>query len=186
MLDAKEERSINFNIFGPEEYGLYKGSILVNDIIVPISIQIGEALFDINLEIPEHSKVISSKEGLSVLLTLIPAEGRFTGDVVLNYTIKNFDGGIFLNEKETMYVDSIKSFKKDFSLVGIESGDYYLETQLIYTQGIAVASDSFKVRNFDKFRVISIILWIIFINFIILLLALIFYFLIKRLIKRDD
>ena len=68
-------------------------------------------------------------------------------DVTLNYVIKDFSGIVHLTESETLAILDQKSISKEFHTEELVPGDYVLGTELIYADGVAVASSQFKVKS---------------------------------------
>ena len=68
-------------------------------------------------------------------------------DVTLHYEIKDFSGNTYMKESETLAVYDQKSINKEFNTEQLPPGDYVLGVELKYSDGVAVASSQFKVRE---------------------------------------
>jgi len=68
-------------------------------------------------------------------------------DVTLNYVVKDFEGVVHLTESETIAVENQKSIIKEFPTSELPPGDYVLGVELLYPDGVAVASSQFKIKG---------------------------------------
>ncbi len=148
-LNAGESKTINIRISAPELPGIYVGKILVNGQVIPISVSVStkELLFDVGVVIPDNHKKIRVGDKLESQITLIPMGEDPRLDITIEYTIRDFDGRVFLTESETMLVEGQKTFKKSFATQNLPEGNYVLGVELTYINGVAVSSSNFEIRG---------------------------------------
>jgi hypothetical protein len=160
VLAGNSQKTIGFDIIAPSIPGIYTGKILVNneEILVNMEANQKEALLDAQISVKENSKIVKSgKLNTAVVLTPLGFEGESLG-VTLNYVIKDFENKIVLSESETLNINGLTNFNKEFSLKELPSGDYIVGLELIYSNGlIVVTSDDFKLESSKS----SYRLWII-------------------------
>jgi len=151
-LGGYEKKIIIARIVAPELAGIYEGIIEVNDgekqeIKVAINVNKKELLFDAKITIPWDYRLVKQGSNLESQIDLIPMVDDARFDVTTNYIIKNFEGKSFLKESETFLIDGQKSFNKEFMTNTLPLGEYVLELELIYPNGVAVSHSSFEVRE---------------------------------------
>jgi hypothetical protein len=98
-------------------------------------------------------KTIEPSEILSSQIDLLQMGIKEKMDVTLNYIIKDFSGKVYLSETETIAVENQKTIEKEFYTDGFPEGDYVLGVELIYPDGIAVASSHFKIAGKIPFQI---------------------------------
>ena len=133
-------------------------------------------------------KIMNSGKNLKAQVDLLQAGIKEKMDVTLNYIIKDFSGKTYLTESETIAVFDQKSILKEFHTKEMPSGDYVLGIELIYPNGVAVASSQFKIKEPLKIEkkdwiLISLIFILAFI-FIMIFLAIKKYKRIEKQIKK--
>ena len=151
--------------------------------MVTLNIKTKLLLFDSNIAVLNKDYLVAKNEKLKTKVTLIPLGDKERMDVFLNYTIRDYNGKIYITQSETVLVDSQIDFKKDFDIGLLPLGDYIVGLELVYPGGVAPSSAHFEIVEqtpggfFGKliFWLIALIL-LVFIGIIILL--------IKR--KRDE
>jgi hypothetical protein len=152
-IPAGEKRKIEFRLTPPKEPGIYTGKIIVKsgsfrqEIPVIINVRTEKSLFDITVLIPPIMRTLSQNSNLEAQIDLMQMGIREKMDVTLSYVIKDFDGVVHLTESETIAVEDQKSFTKEFSTSELPPGDYVLGVELIYPEGVAVASSQFKIKG---------------------------------------
>ena len=99
-------------------------------------------------------------------------------NVTLNYLIKDFSGKTYLTESETITVYRQKSLSKEFYTKDIPSGNYVLGVELIYPDGVAVASSQFKIK--EKLKIGKKELILISLIFVLIFIAIAIYLATKR------
>jgi len=147
-LKPKEEKTIQFDIYGIERQEILIGKIKLNyktfvkEILVSINPQSKETLFDVFIDI--FKKKLSNKEKLKSQLNIIPV-GEKGVDAIVKYSIHDFNREAYFEESKTFYVD--KEFReiKEFDLDKFDSGDYLLSVEINYLGGFASASSQFEV-----------------------------------------
>ena len=173
-LSPKEKKKLEFRIHAPKQTGIYTGKIVVSsgstkkEIFVIINVKTEKSLFDITLLIPRFMRTMSIGENLNVQVDLLQMGIREKMDVTLNYVIKDFSGNIHLTESETIAVKDQKSINKEFHTEAFAPGDYVVGVELIYPDGVAVASSQFKIKEkldigTSQIVMISLILIVVFV-----------------------
>ena len=156
-INPGESRNVEFEVTAPREPGIYTGKILVisgsktEEILVVINVKTEKSLFDITIIIPQVMKSMNPGSDLEAQITLLEMGLLEEIDVTLNYIIKDFSGNLLLTESETIAVYDQKVLQKEFETSSLPLGDYVLGVELIYPDGVAVASSQFKVQ--EKFRI---------------------------------
>ncbi len=113
-----------------------------------------EALFDIQITIPDDYKIIYPGDELltSIRLVNLGSEGRV--DVFLDYWITDSEQNVILKKKETVAVETQANFVRTFDISkNIKPGKYHLYAKITYADGReAVAEHSFDVikKQIDK------------------------------------
>lgn len=177
-LGPRESTNIEFTILAPSEPGLYAGKIIVatgttkKEILVSVNVNSGKSLYDIIVTIPKELKTISLGENLEAQIDLLQAGLKKSMDVTLNYIIKDYDGNIYLKESETIQVYDKKTHTKEFHTAELVEGNYVLGVELIYPDGVAVASSQFRIgENLFITRERIVLAGLIFAFLIVVMLA---------------
>lgn len=163
ILGSKERKDFEFKVIAPEKAGIYTGKIIINGetVLVKIDVNTKELLFDVIITIPKEFKAIKVGGKLESQINLIPMGDEPRLDVTLNYIIKDFDERTFLIESDTFLIEDQKIIKKEFLTANFVPGDYVLAMELIYPNGVAVSSTTFKVKEkIINYKTILIILGI--------------------------
>ena len=165
---AGETKEVELKIVSPKETGIYAGKLIIKGegktkvVNIIINVKTDKSLFDITLTVPKSMKVMNPGNNFTAQIDLIQMGIREKIDVTLNYVIKDFDGNTYLQESETIAVLEQKSIQKEFYTENILVGDYVFGVELIYPDGVAVASSQFKVKNkvelLEKENMITIII----------------------------
>tara|TARA_B100000315_G_C14542855_1_gene571790 strand:+ start:1 stop:1080 length:1080 start_codon:yes stop_codon:yes gene_type:complete len=152
-IPPKESKTIEFKISAINEVGIYPGKIIVTsgstskEVLVIINVETEVSLFDIKILIPRYMKVIVPNTNLKAQVDLIQMGLKEKIDVTLNYVIKDFVGNVYLKESETLAVYDQKSIDKEFYTQEFSPNDYVLGVELIYPDGVVVASSQFKIQE---------------------------------------
>jgi hypothetical protein len=153
-LEAGESKDLKFRVSAPAEAGVYVGKIIITsngaskETSVIINVKTEKSLFDITLSILNPSKKLVPGEILSVQYDLLQMGIREKMDVTLKYEIKDFSGKVYVTQSETIAVENQKTLTKEFpETAELPEGEYVLATQLIYADGVAVASSQFKIES---------------------------------------
>ena len=148
-----EKEKIEFRLTPPKETGIYTGKIIVRsgsfkqEIPVTINIKTEKSLFDITVLIPSFMKSLDQNSNLEAQIDLLQMGIKEKMDVTLNYVVKDFEGVVHLTESETIAVENQKSIIKEFPTSELPPGDYVLGVELLYPDGVAVASSQFKIKG---------------------------------------
>jgi Concanavalin A-like lectin/glucanases superfamily len=152
-LGPEESKDISFRLTPPKETGIYAGKIIISTgsyrevILVTINVKTEKSLFDVIMSVINEDKRMRDGENMSVQIDLLQMGIREKMDVTLEYVLKDFDGKTYFTESETIAVDTQKTLMKDFIFSHIPNGDYVLGVQLIYPDGVAVASSQVKIGD---------------------------------------
>jgi len=180
-IEPGETKGVEFKISSPKEPGIYTGKIIIKngisqrEVLVTINVKTEKSLFDITLAIPESLKILLTGQNLISKIDLIQMGAKEKIDVTLKYSIKDFEGQTYLQESETLAVTDQKSLEKEFYTPELPAGQYVLGTELIYPDGVAVASTHFVVQErgvkFGKEEIllVSLILVLVLVSLIIFL-----------------
>jgi hypothetical protein len=181
-LEGGESGVFDFKITPLSETGIYTGKIIITggsmskEIPVIINIRTEKSLYDLILTIPRSMKVIDSDENLFVQIDLLQMGIREKMDVTLNYVIKDYSGKVYLVESETIAVENQKTHEKEFHTQDLPDGEYVLGVELIYPDGVAVASSQFRVGKdmgiisnigFAKILILGALIFVLVIVFLI-------------------
>ncbi|MDD5012397.1 MAG: LamG domain-containing protein [Candidatus Nanoarchaeia archaeon] len=152
-IAPKSSDKFDFKINSPSVAGIYTGKIIISsgyqqkEVLVTLNIKTEKSLYDVTITIPKSMKTIEPSETLSSQIDLLQMGRKEKMDVTVTYIIKDFNGKIYLSETETIAVENQKTLEKDFNTEEFPEGDYVLGVELIYPDGIAVASSHFKVMG---------------------------------------
>lgn len=152
-LQGKEKGKAVFKIVAPKETGVYAGKVVVKSgsttktLLISINVKTKKSLYDLTVLISENLKTMKLGDTLTAQIGLLQAGRKESMDVTLKYLIKDFDGETYLSESETIQVYDQKSFDREFYTGEFLSGDYVLGVELIYPDGVAVASSQFKIKE---------------------------------------
>jgi len=177
-LAAYESKQIPFRIHAPSEPGVYAGKInlkfsgIIKSLNLILNVITEKSLFDITLKIPQLMKTMSVGTNLKVHINMIQMGLREKMDVTLNYVIKDFEGNVYLSESETIAVFEKADIEKEFYTENFATGDYVVGVELIYLDGVAVASSHFKIKDGFSFDNLS---WIISAVAVIVVLSFVFF-----------
>jgi len=177
-IAAGQTASVGLRITPPPETGIYPGKIIVTsgttrkELPVIINVKSGKSLFDITLTIPRNMRTMLAGKNLMSQIDLLQMGIKEKMDVTLNYVIKDFSGNVYLIESETIAVLDQKSLNKEFHTEEFETGEYVLGAELIYPDGVAVASSQFKIKDRIEFTpntmIMSILATAVIIVFIVI------------------
>jgi len=184
-LAPGQSKNVRILFMAPPETGITAGKLYVagHEILVSVNTRTKELLFDAMVAIPDYSKSMKLGGKLDAKISLIPMGEDPRVDVTLNYLIKDFNGNIYLEESETILVESQKDFNKQFLLGNLPVGNYLVGLEVVYPNGVATSSSQFEVVEklpFFNLRNITIMLGI----GVFILIVLVIFFMIKYLKKR--
>ncbi len=152
-LLAGESKKIELKIVSPEETGIFAGKLIIKgegttkSVNIVVNTKTEKSLFDVTMTIPKIMKVIKQGKNLDAQIDLLQMGLKEKMDVTLNYIIKDFEGNTYLKESETLAVSEQITIQKEFHSANIPTGDYVLGVEVIYPDGVAVASSQFKIEE---------------------------------------
>jgi len=146
-LAPNETKEIIIRINAPDKAGIQTGKILVNnqEILVSIDVSTDRTLLSADLDV--FSNEINMGENLKVQFSLNQIGKESSENVNINYIIKDFEGEVFLEENETIFIIGQKTFIKEFSTENLSPGDYIIGIEIIYEGEIITSSSSFKINQ---------------------------------------
>lgn len=185
-LESGESKQITLDFFSDISVApdLYLGKIIIDngvarkEILVSIEVVSSNALFDVEISIPEKFK-IAEPGGILLATISLSSKGRAGRvDATMEYYIKDESGKVVLASANTLAVDTQLGFVKEFSIPEtLSSGRYILYVKAVYEGQIASASAWFDIGN-KPLRTAEIIIYLV-IGFIMILLLFILYALAK-------
>ena len=154
-LASGESRNITLDFIAPENTipDTYLGSLIVisdfeeNELLIALSVQEKNPLFDVTIEIPEEFQTIAPGKTLlsEVKLYNLGALGRV--DAVLTYEIIDRDGHILFASEETLAIETQASFtKRTLIPENTPEGSYILKVKVSYAESAATSSAWFAVK----------------------------------------
>ncbi|MBT7568186.1 hypothetical protein HN630_04745, partial [archaeon] len=156
-IAAGKSEVFEFDVNVPEEVGIYVGKLVfkagykILEVPFVLNANPEKSLFDIGVDIPDEYKRIDEGEKLKVQITLLQAALQEQMDVTLDYVIKDYDGGVYLRESETVAVFAQKSFTKEFQVHEFPEGKYIIGATVTYPDGsaelVATASSQFDINQ---------------------------------------
>ncbi len=146
-LGSFESKNFSVTFVALSQPGTFVGKIKIGgkEILVSFDVKSKLLLFDSNIVILNNDYIVKQGKELKTEVTLTPLGDRERLDVTLNYAIKNFEGKVFLTKSETFLIEDKKTFKLNFDTGLLPLGDYVIELELVYPNGVATSSASFKV-----------------------------------------
>ncbi len=174
-LQPGELRSITFNLV-PTESGIFTGTIKlyygneVYNLPAAINVQSEKSLFDINVNL--YQKKINPGDTIIGQIFLLQAGFQQKEDVTLNYVVKDFYGNTMLVETDTIAVFEQALFNKELDTSSLPTGDYVYGAEVVYSGGVATASEQFAVVDEDLSEsewILTLTLVFVFIVFIIII-----------------
>ncbi len=103
------------------------------------------ALFDIKLSVPEKYRLISLGEDVSIVIELINFGETEKTNVSISYIITNSEGDVVLIEHEKKVVETQMSYLKTIDLPSLQSGNYKLFVEILYSNTSAIANGEFNI-----------------------------------------
>lgn len=152
-LESNSEKLLTISIISPKDPGIYTGKIVFSSgnkkLEVPFAINVNSelSLFDISIDVPPNFKSINIGNKINSQITLVQAGLQQNVDVLMRYSIKDFNGRIYSEETETIAVFKQKTFTHQFDTSKLAAGDYLVGAEVIYSGGVATGSSQFKVLS---------------------------------------
>lgn len=146
-LGSRASKNFDVIFVALEDTGVFTGKIKVGDkeILVILNVKSKLLLFDSNIVILNKNYLVKQGDKLRTEVTLIPLGDKERLDVTLNYVIKDFNDKVFLTKSETLLIEDKKTFGLNFDTGLLPLGDYVIALELIYPNGVATSSASFKI-----------------------------------------
>lgn len=189
-LSPGESKIVVLDFFSVEQNpaNLYLGKILINfnnlqkEILVSINVNSKDSLFDVGIKIPNKNKKVAPGDEFNFIVDFTNMGALKRTDVLLNYSIVDFNGKVIFSNSNTVAVETKASYSETIQIPdGLPEGRYFLYVRADYDNKTASASQEFEISTKRiTFNFTEILLIII----IFLLLILIVLFLIKGI--RDN
>lgn len=160
-LQAIEEKTIDIKI-GPAEKGLLTGKILFTsgvysqEVPVVIDVKSRNFLFDVSVMIPSLYKRVVAGTEIPLEINLQQVANPVKVDVSVNYIVKDFSGVVYLDEHETIFVDSSKEYIKKLSTAGLPLGKYIAGIEVQYPGAFATSSSQFEIITKEEAEISKI------------------------------
>ena len=188
ILGAKESKSFSMDFVVRDDtlVNLYLGKIiLTNDnnheqteLLTVIEVVSEGALLDVTVDIqPEYKFVSPGSDVLAKIALFNVKADSLRRDIVVDYIIENADREQILTDRETVSVETQTSWIRRFTIPkGTSNGKYVLYVKTTTFEGkIASATDTFEVVSTK-----TEIMYIFLIFLVIIILAVVVYFTVKR------
>lgn len=180
-LAAGETKSMQVIFVSTDEMGIFTGTISIDGVSIPVSLNVGNVLFDSNIVVLNTNYKVSQGSDLRTRVTLIPMGDSERMDVTLNYVIKDYAGKVYLTQSETVLVENKMNFRKNFGTGGLPLGKYIVGLELVYSGGVAPSSAHFEIVETTAGDFLGkIILILIFLIIVIAIIIIILIILKKR------
>lgn len=153
-LEPYEEKTLTlaFTASETESAKVYTGKMIIKSDTTqktaPVVIEVEErkALFDIKVKLPQEFKTIEQGKEVEVEIIIYNLGDLMPVDVVITYSIKDFDGHIINLRHETLAVEEQKRITRQLLVPGDLKPDSYLFDALLeYEDQKATSSDIFEV-----------------------------------------
>ncbi|MEK6984159.1 MAG: hypothetical protein AABX33_06305 [Nanoarchaeota archaeon] len=154
-LNLNEEKKVKlvFKAMHNEKPDIYTGKIRFKspskeeEIDTLIEVDSAEPLFDVDIEVLPKTKEIFPGEELLLDISLFNVRGFGRVDVVVEYSMKDFNGNVLATEHETLAVETqAKLTRKVLVPSDIQPGTYAVYAKVIYGNSIGTSSDLFEVK----------------------------------------
>lgn len=183
-----EQKTFNAIFVAPGVPGTYTGSLFVDGVTIPVALNVKTKLllFDSNIVVLNEDYQVHQGSDLQTQVTLIPMGDPERLDVTLRYSIKDYKGKIYLTKSETLLVERLTQFKRSFDTGALPLGDYIVNLELVYSNGVAPSSAHFEVIEPLPTNIFAIIVLILIALIILILLIIIIIILYRRLKEEDE
>jgi len=182
VISPGETKIIILSILSPDT-GVFTGTLKIETpqqrktIPVTIEVESQEVLFDLSIDL--DPKDLFPSEKLTVLATLFNLYEAGLLDVTIDYSIKDFNNNIILEDTDIVTIQNQATFSKTFTIPpNTEPGEYILITQAKYVESVGTASESFTVKKLEIPKKSNYLLYIII--FIILILIILAFLLLRK------
>jgi len=154
-LNPDEYQIINLVFGAPEDLkpDVYTGEIRLKSGTIEkiigtiIEVESAKPLFDVDVEVlPEYRSVLAGEE-IFIDVSLFNVRGFGRVDVILEYSIKDFEGNLLAKEEETVAVETQAKFVRElFVPSDTIPGDYVATVKVTFDDSVGISSDVFEVR----------------------------------------
>ncbi|MBI2134826.1 hypothetical protein HYU09_02470 [Candidatus Woesearchaeota archaeon] len=154
-LNPGEEQTINM-VFGAGEDlqpDIYTGYIRVKSgskektVNTIVEVDSAKPLFDVDVEVLPEYKSIFPGEDIFIEVSLFNVRGFGRVDVVLEYSIKDFEGNVAAKEEETVAVETEAKFVREMlAPSSLGPGTYVASVKVTFENSIGIGSDVFEVK----------------------------------------
>ena len=188
VLQPDEQETINLSFKAEEDFtpDVYPREITITGagtstiIFTIIEIESAKPLFDVDVEVLPEYKIILPGSDIFLEVSLFNVRGFGRVDVILEYSIRDFQGKIWAMEEETVAVETQAKFTREILVPSdIPPGTYVSTVRVIFEDSVGISSDLFEVRakairlypivikDFTFFLLLGIIVVIIITAFVI-------------------
>src|SRR3989344_3892635 len=183
-LQPDEEKVIYLNFISNNstEPNVYTGNIEVKtpyktkQVPVIATIKSEKILFDVSLDIPIDYKEVLAGEELVFQITLFNLGEKEKSDVELEYIVKNFQGELIVEQKETVTLENQDSFSRTIKLPKeIPSGDYVAIVQAKYQNSVGSSSVMFHVSEKESLKFVKNKYFFVILIVVVLLILIVFF-----------
>jgi hypothetical protein len=182
-----ETKEFSVDFISPLEEKDISGNIIIDGKTIPVFIHVtsNPLWFDSNIIVLNRNYQVSRGEKLRTRVELIPMGEPSRLDVTLNYIIRDALGKIYLTKSETLLIEQKMNIDREFSTGMLPIGNYIIDLQLIYPNGVAPSSAHFEVVKMNLGSFFGTLLFFIIFG-ILLIMILILIILIKRRKKKEE
>lgn len=155
QLAPNEEHDLEllFEATKAQKPDVYVGGISISsdgikkEILAIIELESGSPLFDVDVEVLPQSKKVFPGDEIFIELSLFNVRGFGSGDVNLEYTIKDIKGDIVASETETITVQTTNTFSRKLALpADLRPGSYAVVVKVTYEDLVGTSSDVLDVE----------------------------------------
>ena len=153
VIPAKGAFDLDAVFYALSEPGIFTGKIKIGsrDVLVTLNVKTQLLLFDSNIVVLNPGFKVAQRGSLKTLVTLTPLGDPEGLDMTLNFSIKDYDGKVYLIKSETLTVEGAAELKRNFDIGSLSLGDYVIGLEFTYPNGAAPSSAQFKVVRKDIF-----------------------------------
>ncbi len=158
---------------------IFMGGGLKREVFIALEIESKESLFDVKTTIPNKFSIIEPGEEIAAEIEIIDVGNLGAVDVTIENSIKDGEGNVIVEKKDTRAVDSKLNFVETMQLPqDIKYGKYVFYTTVFYGDKTAIGSDTFEVRKENALYLYLIL------GLGVIILILLIYILIKKIKNR--
>lgn len=192
-LKPGESKEISLNVIVKEDVApdLYVGKIIISsssmekEVLIAIEVESVGILLDVRAEIlKEYLKILPGDDILAEIRLFNLGEDDKRKDVVIEYSVKDYNGNEIAKEHESLAIETQATFIKRINTPeDAPYGQYILYVKAIYDNKTASSSDNFeitsvKITSREKIYILIIII-------LGIILSLIVYYILSKKDKRE-